>query len=229
MKAVRIGLAGCRFEVSQRHGVKIVVGERDKPKSQAAQLHYLTDDGVNTALTRFLTICAPHRAKRAVLGTAAHRLHRSPHVPFTLQEIPAGRQELIAPNTATLINTFRLAVCTVLDNARPNQIAVAANNRVSAANFMSFIRKKRGVNPSKNDPRTASARFSPNFVASKRVAGVQPNTNDIASLNGCRVNRLKRLIDDQRVSPHPRSSCGKNIQPPGSDNSHTKRHMAGIY
>jgi hypothetical protein len=59
---------------------------------------------------------------------------------------------------------------------------------VRATNFMSFIRKERGVNTSKNNPRTSSARFSSNFVASKCVARVQPNANDIASLNGCRVN-----------------------------------------
>ena len=136
---------------------------------------------------------------------------------------------MIAPNTASLVNAFRLAVRAILDNARPNQIAVPTHNRVGAASLMSFIRKQRGVDPTKNDPRTAGARFSPNFVASKRVAGVEPNANDVACLNGRRVNRLKRLIHDQRVSPHPRSSCSKDIQPSRSNDCDTKRHMAWIY
>src|SRR5678815_5171699 len=93
---------------------------------------------------------------------------------------------------------------------------------------MSLIRKERGMDASKDNPRTASTSLFPNFVASERVAGVQSNAYDVAGLNGGDVNRLKRFIDDERVSPHPRSSCSKDIQPSWSNNSHTKRHVAGV-
>ena len=93
---------------------------------------------------------------------------------------------------------------------------------------MSLIRKECGVNASKNDPCTASTRLLSDLVAPERVACVQSNANHIASLNGRGIDRLKRLIDDRRISPHRRGSRSKNIEPSRSDDRDAKRHMAWI-
>jgi hypothetical protein len=55
---------------------------------------------------------------------------------------------------------------------------------------MRFIWKECGVNASKNHPCTAITCLSPHLEAAKRDAGVQPNANHVAGLNGCGVNRL---------------------------------------
>jgi hypothetical protein len=61
---------------------------------------------------------------------------------------------------------------------------------------MCLIREKSSVNASEDNPGAASASLSPDFVASECVARVQPDANDIASLNGCHIDGFKRFIDD---------------------------------
>ena len=83
-------------EIVEGHRIEIVVGERDEAEPEAAELDDLADDAVDPALARLLAVGPPDRAERTVLRTAAHGLHRRPHVAVLGQQIPPRRHELVA-------------------------------------------------------------------------------------------------------------------------------------
>src|SRR4029077_13998833 len=79
-----------------------------------------------------------------------------------------------------------------------------------------------------HDPGTALAGQLPHFVSTPRVAGVNPDSDDIAWVNGCSVDRVERFVDDDGVAPLGAGGGGQHIQPPRRDNRHAKRYVTRI-
>ena len=63
-------------QIVERHGIEIVVGERDEPESEPAQLDDLADHAIDAPLAGLLAVGSPHRTEGTVLRAAADRLHR---------------------------------------------------------------------------------------------------------------------------------------------------------
>jgi hypothetical protein len=85
-----------------------------------------------------------------------------------------------------------------------------------------FIGKECGVNAAVDDPRTLGARFEADFVAAASVAGMDPDTDDVAGGDLRHVDRVERLVDNARIAPS-RPGCGrKHVQPPWGDDGNAK-------
>ena len=151
-------------QVRQRDRIEVVVGQRDEPEAVTPELDDLGDDAVDAALPRLLAVGAPDRAERTVLGTPAHRLHGSPHVPALRQQVPARRHEALGIDTSALVGPLQRAVRRVIENDRPDHVAVAADDGVRAAELVGLLRIQRGVDAAEHDGR-ARAR-SPAFPIS---------------------------------------------------------------
>ena len=152
-------------KVRQRHRVEIVVGERDEPESSSSQLHRLVDHVTDGCLPRSLAVGAPYRAERAMLGASAYRLDRCPHIAVFRQEIPAGRLELPAGDSSCFVNQTGSSCGALVDDGRPDDIAVPADNGVCAAERVGLGREERRVNTAKNNVRAARTRQLSDFVA----------------------------------------------------------------
>ncbi len=104
-------LAACRHaQVLERHGVEVVVGQRDEAEALPPQLDDFLDDRVDGAAARLLAVGPPDRAERAVLRAAADGLHRRPHValPAGSRSHRAGRKS--SPlDSATVVQRLRRA------------------------------------------------------------------------------------------------------------------------
>src|SRR5262249_36144032 len=139
-------------EVLERHRIEVVVGKGDESKSETPQLDDLSDNPVHAGLTRLLPIGPPHRTERAVLGAAADRLHRSPHIPPRGQQVPARWNELIRADASALVDGQRPSSETVLHDTAPDDITVTAHNRVCLPMARCFVGKQRGVNAAEYHP-----------------------------------------------------------------------------
>src|SRR5207245_1965048 len=124
------------------------------------QLHDFSDHLIDGALPRLLAVGAPHRTERTVLWTAAHRLDRRPHVAALREQIPSGRREVGAADTAAFIQRLRMPRDAVADDLLPHQIAVAADHRMRLAVRAGFVGEQRRVNAAVDDPRAACARLA---------------------------------------------------------------------
>ena len=76
-----------------------------------------------------------------MLRTAANGLHRRPHVPIFREQIPPRRHEVVAADAAAVVGGRGSSIDAVADDVPPDEIAVAAHDRVSAAVFSGFRRK----------------------------------------------------------------------------------------
>ena len=95
--------AARRGEIRKRHGIEIVVGEQDESEAASSERYDFADHVIDATLSRLLPVGAPHRAERAMLRTAADRLHRSPHVFVGGQQIPSRGDERAAFDSPAVI------------------------------------------------------------------------------------------------------------------------------
>ena len=84
--------------------VKVVVRQGDEPKALAAELDDFLDDAVGRTLAGLLAVGPPDRAEAAVFGAAADGLHGGPHVAVLRHQVPAGGDELVGIDSATVVN-----------------------------------------------------------------------------------------------------------------------------
>src|SRR5688500_12923068 len=143
------------FEVPERDRIEVVVGQRDETEPHPAQLDDLLDDRIGNALARLLPIGAPYGTERAVLGTPAHRLDGGPHVAIRRDEIPSRGQELVALDPATLIEGLGPPIRAVGRDPAPDDVPIALDDRVRAAELVRLLRVEGGVDPSEDDVRPA--------------------------------------------------------------------------
>ena len=132
-----------------------------------------------------------------MLRTAANRLHGTPHVPAFRQQLPPRGHEAIGIDTSTLIDRLQRSVHRVIENERPDHVAVATNDRMRASELPRLVRIQRGVDPSEHDGCTSRSRLRADLVATQGVAGMDPDADDVSRLhvtasNDSRVSSVMR-------------------------------------
>src|SRR5262249_50866676 len=148
-------------EIREGDRIEIVVGERDETKPAAPQFDDFVDDAVDTRLPRLLAVRAPDRAERAVLRTPADCLDRRPQIAAVRQQVPPCRYKVIRGEAAALVDRLWPSGQTVLNDTRPDQVAVAAHHGVARPVTDGFLRKQCRVNPAEHDPGATLPNLAP--------------------------------------------------------------------
>src|SRR5271165_6070672 len=228
LKMSFVFLALRQFEVGQSDGIEIIVGQSDEAEAEASQLHDLFDDGIGRSLARLLSVGAPHRAKRTVLGASANRLHRGPHVALAGNQVPSRGGKLVSIDAAALVDRLWRVAETVLQHSCPDDVAVALHHGMSASEFERFFGIESGVNAAVNDIRPTSARSAADFVAAERIAGVNANADDIALMDRGGIQQGQCFVHQDGIAKRLRGGAGKYVQPAGSYDSSAERNVAGV-
>ena len=195
-----IGAARGLLEIFQRDGIEVVVGERDEPEPAAPQLHDLLEHRVDAALTRLLAVGLPHGAERAMLRTAAHGLHRRPHVAIGRQQIPARPEEMLGVDFSAFVHLV-VAAQTALDGLAPRDVAVALDDGVAAAESMALPdrawRECRRTRPRRRG-RARAAR--PRIRAGHSRVDADPTTSPAAMVDGSNCSRVSSVMSGSPYS-----------------------------
>ena len=227
---MRVALLFGELNVGQSDGIEVIVRQRDEAKPETPQLHDLLDHHIRRALARLLSVGTPHRTERTMFRAAAHGLHRSPHVTIARSEIPARGQELLSRNPPAVINLSGplRRRHQIGDHLRPNDISVAFDHDVGAAQLEGLFRIQGRVDAAIHDPGSAFTRHASDFHAAQSIAGMDADANDIAGLNEFGLNLFKGLVGNERIAVAGRSSGGKHVQPTRRDHADAERSIAGI-
>ena len=78
---------------------------------------------------------------------------------------------------------------------------------------MAFIREQRGVNAAVHNPCAARAGLTADFVASPRITGVDADADDVALGDCGQVDRVERLVDDDRIAPLGTGRGRQHVKP----------------
>ena len=105
-------------------------------------------------------------------------------------------QEPIGADPSAFIDTLGSAIAAILEHGRPHDIAVALDDAVRAAAFVGLVRIECGVDPAEDDPRATGPRFRADRVPAQGVAGVNPDPDNIASLDPCEIDRIDCFINE---------------------------------
>ena len=215
-------------EVFERHRVEVVVGEDDEAEPFAPQRHHFLEHPIDRALPRALPVGAPHRTERAVLGAPAHRLHRRHHVLAFGHQVPARRHEGVPFDAPSVITRAKRSRKTVLHRLRPRIIAIPRDDGVRRAELLGLLGKKRRVNAAEHDGGTRGPGGVPYLVAAPGVARVDADPDDVAGADGRGVERLERLIHDDRVAALGWGGGGENVKPAWGNYAGAEGNVAGI-
>jgi hypothetical protein len=198
-------------QVFEGHRIEVIVGKGDEAEPPPPQIHDLVDHGVDGALPGALAVGLPHRAEGAMLGAAANRLDRRPHVLAGRNQRPAGRLEVAAFDFAAVVHRARRLLRAIGNHLRPHQIAVAFDDRVRAAERGSFLGVQRRVNAAKDDIGAAGARDLTDFVSLHGVAGMNANADHIAGRDSLWIPGFERFVGDERIAVHFGGRCREHV------------------
>src|SRR5208283_3477788 len=216
-------------QIGQRYGIEIIVGEGNKPEAKAAQFNDFVDHALILPLPRLLPIGPPNAAKRAMLWASANGLHRGPHIFIARHQVPSRSRELAAFNPSALIDTARLASQAIGHDFAPRNVTITLHDGVSAPAFQSLFGIQSSVNAPVDHPRASSARHPANLISAQSIARMHTDADDISRHYAFRHNRLKRLVDENRIPHFLRRRRRKDKQPSWRNDSGTERIVAGIY
>ena len=116
-----------------------------------------------------------------------------------------------------------------VDHHRPYHIAVAADDGVRTAEFVRLVWIQRGVDPAEDDRRTPGSRGRADLVAAKRIAGVDPDSDDVTGVDRVEIEWLERLINDVRRTVRGRRGRAEHEQPARRDHANAEREMARVH
>ena len=185
----------CHPQILERHGIEVVVGERNEPEPTLPQLHDLVEHLIHVPRARTLSICPPDRAERAVLRTPADRLHRAPHIAPGRQQIPAAGEEGLAFNPTAVVLDARGACLAIAQGFGPGTFTVARHDSVRATELARLVWKERRMDAAVYDIRACRTCRGADLVAAERVAGMDADADDVARRDGRGVEAFERLVD----------------------------------
>ena len=107
-------------------------------------------------------------------------------------------------------------------------IAVAAHRRMRLSALVAFVRKERGVDPAVDDQAPRARAMLPDLIAAQRVAGMDADADNVAGGNGVRIQRIQRLVDEDRLAIFGRRRRREDEQPSWRDHSRTEGDVTGI-
>ena len=195
-----IGAAARHGQILERDGIEVVVGEQDEPEAAPPELDDLLHDIVDAAGSRRLSVRAPDGTEGTVLRAAAHGLHRSPHVSIARQQIPACPHERVASDTSALVLRQRRAARAIGEHRRPDQIPIAADDRVRLAMLPGFVRVERGVNPAEHHVSAAGSNETAQLIAADRIGGVDADADHVTCRDAVEIERLEGFVGDGRAA-----------------------------
>ncbi len=94
--------------------------------------------------------------------------------------------------------------------------------------ILNLFGEQRGVNAAEDHGGAAFANDPPQFVAAKRIGGVNADADDISLLNLLRIESFQALINDVGISKPPGRGGGKNVKPARGDDPYSERNVAGV-
>src|SRR4051812_20961459 len=163
-----------------------------------------------------------------MLGAAADSLHRCPHVSILGQKVPAGRLERCSLDTAGVIDEPGRAFLAILDHAGPDLVAIAFDHCVRRAKLMRFLGKKSGMDPAVDDAGSAlTGKFS-YLVSAQRIAGVNPDADYVAGLDGLRIELLQSFVNDLGIAQVGGGSRRQHVEPARRDDAGPKGRITRI-
>jgi hypothetical protein len=228
MASSSLSRGGSLGEIAVGHRVEVVVGQRDELEPQAPQLHDFLDHGVVAAHAGRLAVGSPDGAERAVFRTASNGLHRRPHVPVALDQVPARLDHLVPGHASGgVLRLWRLTGA-VGEHLRPDDVAVAGDDRMGGANLVRFVGEQRSVYPAVDDPRAARARRLPHLVSAQRVPRVDTDAHHVTGFHGGGVESLERLVDQDGVAIAAGRRRREHEKPARRNDGNAERRVAGI-
>ena len=228
LELVRILAARGHVEVGQRDRIEVVIRQRDEPKPETPEGDDLLDHGVRGALARFLSVRPPDGTERAVLGAAADGLDRRPHVAVGRQQVPPRLQELSGLDAAAFVDALLGAGEAIVDDAPPHPVAVSLHHRMRAAELVRLVRVERGVDPSVDHFCAGGVGGASDFVSSERVTGMDADADDVSGADGGEVERLERLVGQDRIAILGGCGGGQHVEPSRRDYADTEGDVAGV-
>src|SRR5262245_34394864 len=94
--------------------------------------------------------------------------------------------------------------------------------------FPRFIWVQRGMNAAVDYGCAAGACLPSDRITAKRIAGVNPDADDVAGLDVPGHERFERLVNDPRVTERVRRRRGEYVQPARRDYGDAEGHIAWI-
>jgi hypothetical protein len=91
-----------------------------------------------------------------------------------------------------------------------------------------LVGEQGGVNAAEYHKRAARSGGSSDLIPAQRISSMDADSDDISNLNGVLVDRLERLVDEQRRAMTCGGRSGENVHPPWGDHGGAKRHIARI-
>ena len=117
----------------------------------------------------------------------------------------------------------------MIDHERPHDVAVAAHHRVRAATFTRLIWIQRRVYAAKHDRGPSRSSGGADFITAERIAGVNPNPDDVARMHALEIKGLERLVDDAWAPVCGGCGRAQHEQPARRDHADTEGQMTGVH
>jgi hypothetical protein len=114
------------------------------------------------------------------------------------QQFPPCSDEPFGIDASAVIDFVQTAVRSVVQHARPHHVAIAFDDGVRTTETLRLAGIERGVNATEDDRRPSVSRKRANLVPSKRVAGVNPYSDDVARLDTADVERFECFVRNAR-------------------------------
>lgn len=135
---------------------------------------------------------------------------------------------MIGFDAAAIVDRLEATLDGVVEDFRPNDVAIAFNGGVGGSEFENLFREKGGVDAAVNDSGTEVAGDFPDGVTAEGVPGVYADADDVTFINGGRVELFEGLIADDGVAEDRGGGGGEHVEPAGGNHRGTEGHIAGI-
>ena len=159
---------------------------------------------------------------------APHGLDRRPHVPVARHQVPARLAERGPGLPPAGVDALGRARDAVLDDLRPDAVAIARHYGMRAAAFQGLLRIQRCVDAAEHHVRSPFTRRSTDLVAAQRIARVNSDSDNVTVADPIRVERLQRLVGYDRIAPLPGRRLGQHVQPARRDDGHAEGDVTRV-
>src|ERR1051325_3149911 len=128
-----------------------------------------------------------------------------------------------------LVARLQRTLCRSIDHLRPYHVPVTAHHSMGATEIVRLVWIQRGMYSAKDDRCTPGSRRSADLVPAQRIAGMNPDTNDVTRLDGVEIERLQRFIDNVRRTVRGGCCCAEYEEPARCNDADAEREMAGVH
>ena len=91
-----------------------------------------------------------------------------------------------------------------------------------------LFREQRRMDAAKDDPRTTFARETADLVAAQRIAGMNPDADDVARMDGRGIQHFQGFVRDEGIAILTRCRGREHVEPPWGNDTDAKRQVAWV-